>query len=271
MNPRLLLANLVLLVFFCAAPPTHGQGKLDKKLTPAETQGILNSQIDVKGFAELTKARKAFEILSDKTSTKNKTLSILIDQKSFNAEELKIPDLESVEVMIPPLAGPQKMTVRTALYVMVNQLHPNATFIVQPGGIEITTWTKAKASKAQIAYPMPVKPAGELLTALNTVIDTKELQKPIKLAVAMELLADQFAGKKKPYPVVLIHWGSFGRDNPNAPDAREIQVKLPAQKMTLGNALQALVTQADKKGIVVTRQGFIELTMPERQRLAPAK
>jgi hypothetical protein len=145
------------------------------------------------------------------------------------------------------------MTVRTALFLMVQSVVTNnATFVIKPGGtIEITPWATARKSKATIAYPMPVKASGELLATLNTVIETKDLQQPLPMRKVYGVLSEQMVGKKKAFPL-------FIRLDVVAYDT---QVKLPAQtpKMTLGNALQALVNQIPQTRMVI-RQGFIQIT-----------
>jgi hypothetical protein len=94
MNLRIAIVNLILLALICVPLYALGQGKAATKLTPAEIQTLLSGEIDVKDFRNSMTLAEAIALLREKiAASKKKDLQIVVDNKSFKAENPDAPDV----------------------------------------------------------------------------------------------------------------------------------------------------------------------------------
>lgn len=121
--------------------------KICSEMLPVLEQ--LREPIDIKGLQEVVKLRSALQAISDRFA--GKKLPILVDKEAFHdALGPGAEDPCEEEVSLPP--SPAKMSAETALRLLVSQVgKAEATYLVRPGHVEITTWKRAR--EETVWYP----------------------------------------------------------------------------------------------------------------------
>jgi hypothetical protein len=103
-----------------------------------------------------------------------------------------------------------------------------------------------------------------LIRMLEQTIETKGLQEPVKLKVALEYFFDQFGGKLP----ILVDKNAFSAElGPDSEDPYETVVCLPPvpAKMSVDRALRAIITQiGNGNATYVIRRNWIEITTQKR-------
>jgi len=99
-----------------------------------------------------------------------------------------------------------------------------------------------------------------LIRMLEQPIETKDMQEPVKLKVALEHFSDHFGGKLS----ILVDKNAFSAElGPDSEDPYETEVCLPPvpAKMSVDRALRAIITQiGNGKATYVIRRNWIEIT-----------
>src|SRR6516164_342664 len=107
-----------------------------------------------------------------------------------------------------------------------------------------------------------------LIRMLEQPIETKDMQEPVKLKVALEHFSDHFGGKLS----ILVDKNAFSAElGPDSEDPYETEVCLPPvpAKMSVDRALRAIITQiGNGKATYVIRRNWIEITTLKHSAMA---
>ena len=116
----------------------------------------------------------------------------------------------------------------------------------------------ARAQANKVAPPAKAK--ADLHQVLVTEIETRDFTNPMTLRDALGLLFEKMNAQGVEVPI-LINKASFRQENPDAPDPHDAQVSLPALPRTLsvGVALEQLVDQISHGGMILLRNGSLEI------------
>ncbi|MCI0457822.1 MAG: hypothetical protein L0Z62_12710 [Gemmataceae bacterium] len=116
------------------------------EMTTRELVALLAEPIDVKVFQAPMNLKEAIDLLSRKAASKGKDLAFVIDRNGFRDENPEAPDIHDAQVKFPPF--PSRMSVGDALRGILRKVPTNnATFVVRPGFVEITTHDRANSRK----------------------------------------------------------------------------------------------------------------------------
>jgi hypothetical protein len=120
----------------------------------------------------------------------------------------------------------------------------------------------AQPAKAAEKGPLKIR---ELAAVLDEIMDMKDFQTPMTLKEALGLLQDKLNAKYKEDDAlpILVDVEAFKKDDPDAPDVYETQVKFPPfpRRMSVATALRlALSGVPTKNATYLLRRGVIEIT-----------
>jgi tetratricopeptide (TPR) repeat protein len=118
--------------------------------------------IETKDFQQELSLKEFLIILYEKLSGDKQDLPIIIDVDAFKEENPDAPDIYDTKVKFPPV--PRKMKVGTALRLALSKVATNnATYVIRPDFIEITTIERQTKEKALRVYPV-----GDLVIPIAT-------------------------------------------------------------------------------------------------------
>ena len=120
-----------------------------------EAMRCLQTQMDMKQLQKSNpmKLRKVLRIIHEELRKRGKDLPFLINTAAFRYENPDAP-VEDSKFKFPK--SPAKMELSRVLRILLSQVNTqNATFVVRPDHIEITTFYNAHPS-TQLGYSMPI-------------------------------------------------------------------------------------------------------------------
>jgi hypothetical protein len=142
----------VFVLLLCAdryAAQTEGPvGQQEKKgaKTRRKAVAILDERLDMKEFQNQLSLKEALGLIHDQLALRDDEFSIFVDADAFKQENPDAPDIFETRVQFPQ--APKKMTVAMALGIILNKVPTNnATFVVLPDRIEITTYAQASVEQ----------------------------------------------------------------------------------------------------------------------------
>lgn len=160
-----------------------------RNLRPSEILVLLREPVDGRLFAEPAPLGEMLRRLQLSLAVRGRFLPIRIDDASFKAESPEAPDIRETKVAVD--CGPRP-TAQQALVAMLQRT--DATFVVAPGYLEITTYDSARG---RIISPVVLharsRPLGEVLddlfeqTGVGISIDPRvapRLREPVSVTFA---------------------------------------------------------------------------------------
>jgi RNA polymerase sigma factor (sigma-70 family) len=203
----------------------------DKKPQPTANKRVqvLDEIMEIRDFQSVPMTLKEFVLLiSEKLMAEGHDVAILLNSAAFREESPKESDIWDTQLIFP--LGPRKLTVTEILRFGLAQVPSrNATFVLYPRHIEITTVKRASAGY-KLQQPVLATFAGRKLG---------DVLRELSETTATSIVVDVRVGDKEDRLVS----ATFLND------------------VTLAGALRALTEMADLK-MVVLRGGVIYVTTP---------
>jgi hypothetical protein len=224
-------AALAALGAVCLTPLTAGAGGPagEKAARGRATVRLLAEPISMKDFQVPMKLKEALHLFYEKLLAQGNDVSILVNTDAFKQADPNAPDLYEVDVNFPPC--PRKVPLGTALRILLAQVPgQQATFLVKPGHIEITTLEEASPTRRL----MKQKVIGSFeKQALSEVLQE------LAASEGVTILIDPRAGERVKIPVSV----TFVTETP------------------LGSAMRLLTDMAGLRA--VETEGGVYITTPE--------
>src|SRR5262245_27649976 len=102
----------------------------------------LQTPIDMKGFKETMPLKEVFGLIHEQLTPRNIDLLILADLKAFGKDGK--PDADFYERPVKFANVPKQLSLAKLLRLTASQLSPDATLVIRPSYVEITTTRLAK-------------------------------------------------------------------------------------------------------------------------------
>jgi RNA polymerase sigma factor (sigma-70 family) len=183
--------------------PVVQGAKGDKKPLPTVNKRVLlfDEIIETKDFQQQLTLKEILGLLFDQFANQGKEVVILVDVEAFKEEDPDAPNIYETQVQFPPY--PRKMSLATCLRLALAKVPTrNATFVVYPSHIEITTFKRASVDyklKQRVLATFVNKKLSQALrelsemTGTTIVIDNRVGDKEDRLVTATFLNDVDFA------------------------------------------------------------------------------
>jgi len=107
-----------------------------------ELAAILQQTLETEGFQTAMSLKEALALLQKKVKQRGWELPIHVDQGAFKEENPEGAAIYDTQVSFPEF--PRQVKIAQFLYLMLSRVDPpNATFLIRPGYLEITTISNA--------------------------------------------------------------------------------------------------------------------------------
>jgi hypothetical protein len=111
-----------------------------------EVAALLQQTLETDGFQGPMSLKESLALLQEKVKQRGGELPIHVDQGAFKEENPEGAAIYDTQVSFPEF--PRQMKLAHFLYLMLSRVDPpNATFLIRPGYVEITTISNADISR----------------------------------------------------------------------------------------------------------------------------
>jgi hypothetical protein len=148
-----LLPVLVIITLALATSPGAGQGQGPgrKPPTEAELRAALRTPIDTKPFNESMNLKDCLALFQKGLAAKDVSVPIVVDRQAFRDDNPDAPDFDDHQAGLVGVAD--RLPAERVLRVLLGQVRTkNATIVIRPGFVEITTVRRAEVIEGRARF-----------------------------------------------------------------------------------------------------------------------
>jgi hypothetical protein len=211
---------------------------ISKKRPPSvrELAALLQETIDLEGFYEPQSLKEAIARLQEKVKARGRELPILIDHSAFKEENPEAPHINDTQVQFQVL--PRTMKIAHILHSMLSKVEGNATFLLRPGYLEVTTIDRADMRRL-------------LAQAVHASFDRRPLLlglEELYQSTGVPVIVDTRAWRQAQIPIS----GNF-TNNPSLGGALLLLSEMAGLKMLVGDNMIYMTTPAHARQLLRER------------------